>query len=107
MRNVIDILCPDLKRLYNCLVHIIMTCTKIFSLRHSTRELQIPETPIRNSWETGHSNFSMTIYETPSSRQVATRNTSTSMSPKNVSVCTCGIVRLERNLDTFEGRSND
>ena len=49
----------------------------------------------------------MTIYETPSSRQVDTRNTSTSMSPKNLSVCTREIVRRERNTDAFDGRSND
>ena len=71
------------------------------------RELQIPENPIRNSRETGHSNFSKTISETPSSRQVDTRNTSTSMSPKNLSVCTRGIVRREKNPDTFDGLSND
>jgi len=29
------------------------------------------------------------------------------MSPKNLSVCTRGIVRREKNPDTFDGRSND
>jgi hypothetical protein len=71
------------------------------------RGLQIPENPIRNSRETGHSKFSKTISETPSSRHVDTRNTSTSMSPKNLSVCTRGIVRRENNPDTFDGVSND
>ena len=106
----IDIICPDLKSLQfsSTPCHDMYEDLQPDSYRDIVRrKLQIPETPIRNSRETGHSNLFMTISETPSNRQVDTRNTSTSMSPRNLSVCTRRIVRREKNPDTFDGRSND